>query len=50
MFSSIDNFSSEIFFFSGSDLVLMVDMKRIRDDVYVSAQFKRPFGSSRGDS
>ncbi|XP_060959025.1 paired amphipathic helix protein Sin3-like 2 isoform X2 [Cannabis sativa] len=25
-------------------------MKRIRDDVYVSAQFKRPFGSSRGDS
>ncbi|KAI4320443.1 hypothetical protein MLD38_033924 [Melastoma candidum] len=25
-------------------------MKRIRDDLYPSSQFKRPFGSSRGDS
>ncbi|PNX78383.1 paired amphipathic helix protein SIN3 2-like [Trifolium pratense] len=25
-------------------------MKRARDDIYSSSQFKRPFGSSRGDS
>ncbi|XP_016559073.1 paired amphipathic helix protein Sin3-like 2 isoform X2 [Capsicum annuum] len=25
-------------------------MKRLRDDVYASSQFKRPFGSSRGES
>lgn len=27
-----------------------VGMKRIRDDVYPGSQFKRPFGSSRGES
>nr|XP_023873631.1 paired amphipathic helix protein Sin3-like 2 [Quercus suber] len=36
---------------SNFDIIISSKMKRLRDDVYgSSSQFKRPFGSSRGDS